>query len=255
MMAKAEHSPRGAKAPKAAEMIAGVLRTEIVTGAVADGERLGSGPELVERFGVSRPTLREAFRILEAENLIEIERGVYGGVVARRPDEGHTLRAMATVLQSRGATLSDVYEVRTIIEPAAVRKITDGKGRKAKVKALRAIADREEGSIDDLPTFAAATVEFHEQLVELSGNKTLFLLAEVLHDMIAGAVARLTELDSDSRGRARREAAVVAHRELLDLIDAGDADEAEGYWQRYMDVVGRLMVRNGGDSTVVSYAG
>jgi GntR family transcriptional regulator, transcriptional repressor for pyruvate dehydrogenase complex len=254
-MVNTDHSPRGAKAPKAAETIAGVLRSEIVTGVVTDGERLGSGPELVERFGVSRPTLREAFRILEAENLIEIERGVYGGVIARRPDEGHTLRAMATVLQSRGATLSDVYEVRTVIEPAAVRRIAEGKARKTKVKALRAIADREDDAIDDLPTFAAATVEFHEQLVELSGNKTLYLLAEVLHDMIADAVGRLTELDSDSGGRARREAAVVAHRELIELIDKGKADDAETYWRAYMDVVGRMMLRNGGDSTVVSYAG
>jgi DNA-binding FadR family transcriptional regulator len=234
-------------------MIAGILRDEIVTGAVADGQRLGSGPELVERFGVSRPTLREAFRILEAENLISIERGVYGGVVARRPNEAHTVRAMATVLQSRGATLSDVYEARSVIEPAAVRLLAGARARKAKVKVLQSIVDREDEAIDDPSEYAAANIDFHEGLVGASDNKTLLLLAEVLHDLVADAVTTLTEADTDSKARARRVAGVDAHRRLLGLIQAGEASEAESFWRDHMNLVGSIMLRSGGDHTVVSH--
>jgi DNA-binding FadR family transcriptional regulator len=231
-------------------MIAGILRDEIVTGVVADGQRLGSGPELVERFGVSRPTLREAFRILEAESLITIERGVYGGVIARRPDEGHTVRAMATVLQSRGATLSDVYEARTAIEPSAVRLLATARSRKTKVKALRAIVDREDAAIDDPPLYAAANIEFHEALVGASDNKTLLLLTEVLHDLVAAAVTRGTEGDTDTKARARRVAGVDAHRRVLELIEAGEASEAESFWRDHMNLVGSIMLRRAGDHTV-----
>jgi DNA-binding FadR family transcriptional regulator len=233
-------------------MIAGILRNEIVTGVVADGERLGSGPELVERFGVSRPTLREAFRILEAESLISIERGVYGGVVARRPDEAHTVRAMATVLQSRGATLSDVYEARSAIEPAAVGLLARSRGRKARVKALRSIIDREVVAIDDPSAYAAANIDFHEELIGASGNKTLLLLAEVLHDLVANAVTTLTEQDTDDRARERRLAGIDAHEQVLRLIEAGDGLEAEQYWRDYMNLVGAIMLRRGGERIVVS---
>ena len=64
------------------EIIADELRALIVSGEVAEGESLGREPDLVERFGVSRPSLREALRILEAEGLITVVRGVLGGVVA-----------------------------------------------------------------------------------------------------------------------------------------------------------------------------
>jgi DNA-binding FadR family transcriptional regulator len=234
-------------------MIAGILRDEIVTGAVTDGQRLGSGPELVERFGVSRPTLREAFRILEAENLISIERGVYGGVIARRPDEGHTVRAMATVLQSRGATLSDVYEARSVIEPAAVRLLAGARARKAKVKVLQAIVDREDEAIGDPTQYAAANIEFHEGLIGASDNKTLLLLAEVLHDLVADAVTTLTEADTDSKAKARRVAGVDAHRRVLELIQAGEASEAETFWRDHMNLVGSIMLRKGGDHTVITH--
>jgi GntR family transcriptional regulator, transcriptional repressor for pyruvate dehydrogenase complex len=233
-------------------MIAGILRNEIVTGVVGDGERLGSGPELVERFGVSRPTLREAFRILEAERLISIERGVYGGVVARRPDEAHTVRAMATVLQSRRATLSDVYEARSVIEPAAVRLLAGSRGRKGKVRSLQSIIDREIATVDDPSAYAAATIDFHEELIGASGNKTLLLLAEVLHDLVATTVTTLTEQDTDDRARERRLAGIDAHQQVLSLIDAGDALEAERFWRQYMDLVGSIMLRRGGERTVVS---
>jgi len=246
-------SARAVKVPKAAEMIAAELRSEIVSGAVADGQRLGSEQDMLERFGVSRPTLREAIRILETESMIEIVRGAHGGVVARRPDEGHTLRAMAVVLESRGVTLSDVYEARTVIEPPAARRVAETRGRRATARQLRRLVDLQEESIEDPTAFAAANVEFHEKLVEASGNQTLVLLADVLHDLIAGAVTRLTEEAADDTALVSAKRGVAAQRKLLELIEAGDGAGAEKYWRSHMESVGAIMLRNGGDRTVVSH--
>ena len=77
------------------EQIADELRSLIVSGELAEGDSLGREPDLVERFGVSRPSLREALRILEAEGLITVVRGVLGGVVVHQPNERMTARTAA----------------------------------------------------------------------------------------------------------------------------------------------------------------
>ena len=64
---------------KMADMVAGRIRQMIARGAITDGEWLPTEPELMEQFGVSRPTLREAFRVLESESLISVRRGAHGG--------------------------------------------------------------------------------------------------------------------------------------------------------------------------------
>src|SRR4029450_7586038 len=89
------------------EQVADELRQLIVSGALDEGDSLGNEAELIERFGVSRPSLREALRILEAEGLISVLRGVLGGVVAHRPDQRLTPRTAALVLQARNVSLAD----------------------------------------------------------------------------------------------------------------------------------------------------
>ena len=67
------------RAPKTGELIATHLRRQIVRGELRPGETLPAESQLMEQFGVSRPTLREAFRILESEPLISVRRGSRGG--------------------------------------------------------------------------------------------------------------------------------------------------------------------------------
>jgi GntR family transcriptional repressor for pyruvate dehydrogenase complex len=246
-------SSRARRRPKAAEEIAAVVRSDIVRGAVADGERLGSSNDLLERFGVSRPTLREALRILESELLITIEQGTYGGVVARVPTGDGTLRAMTAFLESRGVLLSDVYEARAMIEPVAARRLADMKGRQTKLRQLRSLIDRQQESIDNPSEFAKANVQFHERLVAAGGNETLVLIVDVLHDIVARAVTQLTELDSSSRGLERRQQGVDAQRQLLALIDKGDSSAAEAFWRNYMEIVGKIML-SGGYRAPVTYS-
>jgi GntR family transcriptional repressor for pyruvate dehydrogenase complex len=67
------------RAPKTGELIATHLRRQIVRGELLPGETLPAESQLMEQYGVSRPTLREAFRILESETLISVRRGSRGG--------------------------------------------------------------------------------------------------------------------------------------------------------------------------------
>src|SRR5262249_10238631 len=90
------------------QRIADELRQLILSDKLSEGDSLGKEPELVKRFGVSRPSLREALRILEAEGLISVVRGMLGGVVVHKPDHRMAARTAALVLQARNVPLADV---------------------------------------------------------------------------------------------------------------------------------------------------
>src|ERR1700722_20283892 len=68
------------------KMLADDIRLQLVAGAMVPGQLLPPEKELLQTYGVSRPTLREALRILEAESLIETVRGMNGGAILRAPD-------------------------------------------------------------------------------------------------------------------------------------------------------------------------
>src|ERR1700719_666636 len=95
-------SVRGAqlRQPRIADLIASCLRSRIVNGEIADGKLLPKQDELLEEFEVSRPSLREALRILETEGLITVRRGNMGGAVVHRPKPEAAAFMMGLVLQA-----------------------------------------------------------------------------------------------------------------------------------------------------------
>ncbi len=109
------------RAPKTAELIATLYRRQIVRGELHPGDTLPSEQQLMGQFGVSRPTLREAFRILEAEDLISVKRGSRGGARVTQPSLSVAARYVGLLLQVQGTTIADVYEARMVLEPACAR--------------------------------------------------------------------------------------------------------------------------------------
>jgi len=224
------------------QRIADELRALIVTGELRDGEMLGHEPELVERFGVSRPSLREALRILEAEGLVSVVRGVRGGIVVHAPDTRMTARTAAVLLQARNVPLADVFEARSEIEPIAARAVAISRGRKTAVKELRALLQDEEDAIEDPEKFGVANAAFHNHLQRLGGNMTLTILSEMLEEIVVRAVAAVSRADDVVGSLSVRRRGLRSQARLLDLIEAGDGDGAEAHWRTHMQVVGRVML-------------
>ena len=107
------------RAPKTAELIASLYRRQIVRGELNPGDTLPSEQHLMTQFGVSRPTLREAFRILEAEDLISVKRGSRGGARVTQPSLAVAARYVGLLLQVQDTTIADVYEARMVLERPA----------------------------------------------------------------------------------------------------------------------------------------
>lgn len=232
---------QGLRTPKTAELVARTLRRMIVDGQLKDGDFLPNEPELMNHFGVSRPTLREAVRVLESERLVEVRRGSRTGARVRVPGPEIVARPAGLLLELSGATIADVLVARSAIEPLAARLLAcDGKAKA--FDELEQILVEELPLSMEAPRFAAATAHFHRRLVELSGNATLSMIAGMLHEITerhtAVAVARKRSVP-----KADYEKLVRSYRHLIELLRAHDGDAAEAHWRRHMDNSRKIVLR------------
>lgn len=232
------------------QLIADELRGLIVSGELSEGDSLGHEPDLVERFGVSRPSLREALRILEAEGLISVVRGVHGGVVVHEPNERMTARTASLVLQARDVSLADVYEARTLIEPLAVRLVASSRTNRSAAEQLRDLVAAQTDAVDDPEAFSAANARFHERLVELAGNQTLTIIAEMLNEILTRAVTAASRSGPEQDSVATRRRGLRSQERLVELVGDGDAATAEEHWSSHLAVAGKVLLGSQATSIV-----
>jgi DNA-binding FadR family transcriptional regulator len=220
------------RVPKAAELVAGDLRRRIIRGELAEGDALPSESDLMARFGVSRPTLREAFRVLESESLIAIRRGARGGARVQPPGREVAARYAAFTLEYRGVTLRDVYDARIALEVPSVGKLA----RERTTEDL-AVLETALGRQETLSADAQASIrmhgDFHTLLVRLAGNQTLTLLSEMLHDIVEVGNTALQPSAAEAAERARA-STDKTHRRLVQHIRDGDERHAEDLWRRHL---------------------
>lgn len=240
------------KLPKTAELVAQQLRRQIVRGELREGDTLPSETLLMEAFGVSRPTLREAYRVLESENLISVKRGARGGARVHAPQDGVVARYAGLVLEHRGATLADVYEARRVLEAEATRHLAAHR-TKADIVALRMRQDElAETFIGDPITWASNALSFHQLVVELAGNQTLSVLNAVICSLIARANAGWTIARLGSEPLQRRiDDTQSQHQRLIEFIEAKDVDAAVDWWRHHCDAIANAVVGDGGSTTVL----
>ncbi len=219
--------------PGKPKQIADELRGLIISGEMDEGDSLGTEAGLLERFGVSRPSLREALRILEADGLISILRGAFGGVVVHRPDQRMTARAAALVLQSRSVPLADVFDASAVIEPAAARMVATSRTHRRAADQLREVIVEQKRTVEDPLACTNATIRFHSLIVQLAANQTLLLVTEMLNEVITRAIADVLTRTKDQPATARRRT-TRSHERLAELIAAGEGDAAQEHWTTHM---------------------
>jgi DNA-binding FadR family transcriptional regulator len=225
------------------------MRRGIVRGEFKPGDPLPNETELMALYDVSRPVVREALRILESEALIVIKRGVGGGARFTKPDVGVAAHHTAMLLQLEGVTLADLFEARATLEPSAVRRLVLQHDDRV-IAQIRAMHDEERAVVDVPAQFATCATRFHAGLIELSGNKTLAVLARLLLEIVeTHNRATIDRLKSQAPKVLR--AASDWHGKLVDLIVAGDADAAETCWREHVEHAAQTALDRLGHATVV----
>lgn len=213
--------------PRLAELIAGVLRERIMRGEYRDGTYLPKQEELLEEFSVSKPSVREALRVLETEGLIRVRRGNQGGAVVHQPQSHDAAYMMGLVLQSRRVGLADVGTALLCLEPACAALCAERTDRDQVAEQLQGLQDRSVAAIDDDIEFVENMRRFHEVLVEACGNETMKVVVgalEALWSVREQAWARSASASGDYPGREMRERGLRAHERIIALIAGGDSD-------------------------------
>jgi DNA-binding FadR family transcriptional regulator len=214
-----------------AELVAGALRQQIIDGRLQDGDRLPKQDELAERFDISGPSVREGLRILEAEGLITVRRGKFGGAFVHAPHPANAAYNLALVLEAKRVPLQEIGNALRDLEPLCAGRCAARADRATSViPRLRRIHDQLNACGPDESVEAIRLgLQFHEALVECSDSETLITVIGALESIWFAHAEAWMAADPANQAIPTTEYAAVRrdeHAELLDAIDAGDVNRA-----------------------------
>lgn len=191
------------------------LNKLIAEGKLAPGDRLPPKRELAERFKVSRNSVRDALRTLEARGLIETRQG--DGTYVRDMKPANLYTNLVDVLVSRKESIRDVLQARSIIEPQ-VAYLAAQHGQAADLDRLERNVARHEAKAADHDPGVDEDAEFHQLIAEMSGNAFLISLIEFINKHIESSRDMLLRYDESSTR--------LGHRAILAALRAHDGDTA-----------------------------
>ena len=230
------------------------IRRQIVRGELREGDALLPESALMAQYGVSRPTLREAFRVLETEALIKIKRGAHGGAQVQSPSGEVAARYAALVLQYRGTATSDLYIGRSLVESPCAG-ILAARSSPSTVSALNTLLAQTRSMLDDptdrLGGLSQSMMDFHSRIVELTGNQTLIVLCGMFDNLIGAASDAFSSSQGDVelfRTEARK--GHRAHERLVELIEHGDEPGAIAHWKHHLVTLGQVVPAASGASSI-----
>jgi GntR family transcriptional regulator, transcriptional repressor for pyruvate dehydrogenase complex len=211
--------------------VAGQIRAAILAGTMATGQQLPPERELSRQFAVSRATVREALRHLQAQGLLA-PRGRTSPLATAGPEDAveRFREALTHVVKLREVSLPDLVELRLAVETAALERAAAAPVP-AELEAARAALAVMERADVPAEEFRGADVAFHVALVGASGNQALLLVMQAVKD---GMRLHLGEaLRARSFAKARP-SIVAEHRALLRAVERGAGRDATALLRRHL---------------------
>lgn len=204
----------------------------------AQGDYLGAEGDLLERLSVSRPTLRQAAKIVENDSLINVRRGIKGGFYAARPNAADAITALARYLRMNGTTIADVFVVTKLVaeEAGALAAANVNEECRFRLEQFRDLIDR-----NDTPgSIIRAEGGLARLIAEMSGNPALQVVMEIGYTF--GSDEQSVRFYDSAEDRERTRA---LQRGLCDAILAGDGDIARIMMRRRSAMIEQWIKREG----------
>jgi GntR family transcriptional repressor for pyruvate dehydrogenase complex len=214
------------------KQIAEQLRAAIVDGRFKVGERLPTEDELAQRYGVSRPSVREALKRLAAQNLVRARRGPTGGNFVVKPsfsDLAESLSGAATLLVGMGALdIEEIIEARRALQGSCMN-LAVSHAQAEHIEHLEVtLARQQDPDISD-EAFCQADVAFHRALIDATDNGMLrFVMYTIIEALIPVTNMVVTVV-------RERSDIISLHRQMLDHLKLGNAAELQASMDELLD--------------------
>ena len=223
---------------RAAVRVARKLVSEIRRRCLRPGAQLESEHRMVEKFAVSRATIREALRFLELQGALRIKAGPGGGPVVSVPGASHLASVLSLHLQFADASFSSVVDARRAIYPVLTSQAAENASPRD-IEMLRESVSTMQTCVQEWELFKEETRRFMSLVATASGNRVLALLVDSLHQMSDGVGAEWDE--------RQRRSALRSYQLVIRAIENGEREEARSIMERSLAAAARYWERTAPD--------
>ncbi len=221
---------------RASEAIYDQIKDLIISGQLAPGDRLPSERNMVEMLQRSRPTIREALRMLERSGFIRTMPGTNGAIVQHPSTDGME-QSLEVMLHTSNVSLSCLAEYRKYNDTAVARWAAQRRTAED-IQALRQLLDETSHQIEQglHSGFAKTDFKFHSQLAVAAQNQMSLIITRVMSKMVEPILLHAIERQTDAENAAMFRKIVGMHTKIYEAVSLGDADAAEQAMAHHIQV-------------------
>jgi GntR family transcriptional repressor for pyruvate dehydrogenase complex len=214
---------------RVSQVIVDQIKLLLREGKLVPGDRLPSERVLCQRFGVSRVTVREALRVLEAGGLVNVRVGAQGGAFVTSPSAERLGEGLADLLSLSPLTAANVTEARTIVELGILPLVVE-RATAEDIAALYAMVEEGQAALDAERYTMAMSATFHARVAECTHNPAIETLVQSFHGPMLMSL-REAQVAAPLMGHLGTE----EHRELVQAIEARSLETAVDVMRRHLD--------------------
>lgn len=221
--------------------VADAIKDWVVEQGLQPGDRLPGETELIQRFGMSKGTIREAMRLLQAQGLVETKTGPGGGSFVGAVSRERANALLANYFYFRDVTIDDIYEVRIALEPEMAAGLAGSLSddQLAELEAIMAEYAAPATDIEEERRQHIASLKFHARLSDFGTNALLgyfiSFMAQILADLtVYKRLYTAPNVDLWRQGRQHQ-------TDLIAALRHGDANAARTIMRSHMQMARKMM--------------
>jgi GntR family transcriptional repressor for pyruvate dehydrogenase complex len=239
-MSAASPDPKFARVRRTTtEDVAEEIRHYVESESLAPGDRLGREDDLAKQFGVSRPTMREALKLLSSSHLIRATKGPGGGIfVANTAEEGLGLsvsQSVAAMVSAQSISIEELMATRMLLE-IPLAGLAAQRANAGQIEPMRELVEQARQRVSEgEAVLGTLDSDLHRRIAEAAGNRLLAALTGWIGDVLQPSVRELIE------PAIVEEVAIEQHGDIVEAIARGDPRAAEKAMREHLAYVSDLV--------------